>query len=138
MVNETTSYPLVAALNRHDAYYHWSTQQMASVQSPVLTCEAVISETYFLLHNRRLNAHTVIKMVQKGYIKVPFHFDDEVETIEQLMVKYANVPMSFADACLVRMAELYPNSTVLTLDSDFRIYRKHGNQVIPVIMPDIH
>ncbi|EDN67541.1 conserved hypothetical protein [Beggiatoa sp. PS] len=77
-------------------------------------------------------------MVQKGYIKVPFHFDDEVEIVEQLMEKYADVPMSFADACLVRMAELYPNSAVLTLDSDFRIYRKHGHQVISVIMPDIH
>ncbi len=54
------------------------------------------------------------------------------------MVKYASVPMSFAVACLVRMAELYPNSAVLTLDSDFRIYRKNINQVIPVIMPDIH
>jgi len=130
--------PLVSALNCHDAYYHWSTQQMSSVQSPVLTCEAVISETYFLLHNRGLNAQIVIKMVQKGYIKVPFHFDDEVEIVEQLMEKYTNVPMSFADACLVRMAELYPNSAVLTLDSDFRIYRKHGHQVISVIMPDIH
>jgi predicted nucleic acid-binding protein len=129
--------PLVAILNRYDTYYHWATQQMANVQSPVLTCEAVISEAYFLLHNRGLNAKTVIKMVQKGYIKVPFHFDEAVEMIEQLMEKYANVPMSFADACLVRMVELYPNSAVLTLDSDFQIYRKNRNQVIPVIMPDI-
>jgi len=129
--------PLVAVLNRYDTYYHWATQQMANVQSPVLTCEAVISEAYFLLHNRGLNAQTVIKMVQNGYIKVPFHFDEEVEMVQQLMEKYANVPMSFADACLVRMAELYPNSAVLTLDSDFRIYRKNRNQVIPVIMPDI-
>jgi predicted nucleic acid-binding protein len=130
--------PLVAVLNRYDTYYQWATQQMASVQSPVLTCEAVISEAYFLLHNRGLNAQMVIKMVQNGYIKVPFHFDDEVEMVQQLMEKYANVPMSFADACLVRMAERYPNSAVLTLDSDFRIYRKNRNQVIPVIMPGIH
>jgi len=130
--------PLVAVLNRYDAYNHWAVQQMTRVQSPVLTCEAVISETYFLLHNRGLNAQTVIKMVQRGYIKVAFHFDDEIEMVEQLMEKYANVPMSFTDACLVRMAELYSNTAVLTLDSDFRIYRKNRNQVIPVIMPDIH
>ncbi|MCK5524842.1 MAG: hypothetical protein KAI83_17080 [Thiomargarita sp.] len=71
-------------------------------------------------------------------MKVPFHFDDEMDTMKNLMLKYTNVPMSFADACLVRMAELYPNSAVLTLDSDFRIYRKNRNQEIPVIMPDIH
>lgn len=53
------------------------------------------------------------------------------------MIKYTNVPMSFADACLVRMAEQYLNSTILTLDSDFRVYRKNGNQIIPVIMPDM-
>jgi len=128
--------PLVAVLNRYDTYYNWATSQMANVQSPVLTCEAVISEAYFLLHNRGLNAQTVIKMVQKGYLKVPFHFDEEVEMVEQLMEKYASVPMSFADACLVRMAEIYPNNAVLTLDSDFRIYRKNRNQEIPVIMPE--
>jgi len=51
------------------------------------------------------------------------------------MVKYANVPMSFADACLVKMSEQYSKSVVLTLDSDFLIYRRHGNQSIPTIMP---
>ena len=130
--------PLVAMLNRYDTYYNWAIQQMATVQSSVLTCEAVLSEAHFLLYNRGLNTQIIIKMVQKGLIKAPFHFNDEVNMIEQLMEKYANVPMSFADACLVRMTELYSNSIVLTLDSDFQIYRKHGNQVIPTIMPDIH
>jgi len=80
----------------------------------------------------------LLEMVHNGSIEVSFHLDDEAKAIEQLMRKYTNVPMSFADACLVRMAELYPNSAVLTLDSDFRIYRKNRNQVISVIMPDIH
>ncbi|RKZ88968.1 MAG: pilus assembly protein [Candidatus Parabeggiatoa sp. nov. 1] len=118
--------PLVAALNRHDAYHDWAIQQMASVRSPVVTCEAVISEAGFLLHNRGLNAQAVVKMVNNGYIEVPFHLDDEAETVEQLMDKYTNVPMSFADACLVKMAEQYPNSAVLTLDNDFRIKITNG------------
>jgi len=70
-----------------------------------------------------------------GYL--PFHFDNEIDTIKNIRLKYANVPMSFADVCLVRMAECYPNSAVLMLDNDFWIYRKHGNQVISVIMPEI-
>jgi predicted nucleic acid-binding protein len=53
-----------------------------------------------------------------------------------LMQRYESVPMSLADACLVRMSEIYPNSSILTLDSDFTIYRKHRHQIIPLIMPD--
>jgi predicted nucleic acid-binding protein len=61
--------------------------------------------------------------------------DNERKDIRRLMVKYANVPMSFADACLVKMSEQYSNSVVLTLDSDFLIYRRYGNQSIPTIIP---
>jgi predicted nucleic acid-binding protein len=55
--------------------------------------------------------------------------------VKALLLRYANVPMSLADACLVRMAEQYPSSPVLTLDRDFRLYRKNGRQVIPARMP---
>ncbi len=53
------------------------------------------------------------------------------------MRRYQSVPMSIADACLVRMSEIYTQSSVITLDSDFRIYRKNRNQEIPVIMPEL-
>lgn len=52
------------------------------------------------------------------------------------MQKYANVPMSFADACLVRMTEIVPDPLLLTTDADFRVYRRHGRQVVPCVMPD--
>jgi len=130
--------PLVASINRRDTYYEWVTHQLKSIPSPLFTCEAVITEACFLLRRRIQDVHTVLELRRRGFMNAPFHWDEQIQTIEQLMVKYANVPMSFADACLVRMAELYPLSAVLTLDSDFRIYRKNGNQVIPVIMPNIH
>ena len=44
--------------------------------------------------------------------------------------------MSLADACLVRLSEIHSAAEVFTLDSDFRIYRRHGNKVIPVLTPD--
>ncbi len=75
-------------------------------------------------------------ILDTGFMTVSFNLKtDNIQLVKSMMVKYANVPMSFADACLVRMAELYPNSAVLTFDSDFLIYRKHGNQPIPIIMP---
>ena len=64
------------------------------------------------------------------------HWSEKIAAeVASLMIRYANVPMSLADACLVRMSELYPNSAVLTADSDFNIYRRHTRQIIPVLMP---
>ncbi len=51
------------------------------------------------------------------------------------MQRYADQPMSFADACLVRMTELHPDSMLITLDGDFRVYRRHGRQAIPLATP---
>jgi len=130
--------PIIALLNRRDAYHDWMKHQIKSITPPLLTCEAVMTEACFLANRDIGGTNGVINLALNGFMKVSFHFDNEMDTIKNLMLKYANVPMSFADACLVRMAELYPNSAVLTLDSDFRIYRKNRNQVIPVIMPDIH
>lgn len=112
-------------------------EQFKTVPYPLFTCEAVITEAGFLLRRRTNNIDAIFKLRRRGLITVAFHFDDEHERIEKLIATYANVPMSFADACLVRMSEQYPKGVILTLDSDFRIYRKLGNQIIPVIMPGI-
>jgi uncharacterized protein len=129
--------PLVAAINHQDAYYDWVMEQFKILPYPLFTCEAVITEAGFLLRRRTGNIDAIFKLRQRGLITVPFHFDDEHERIEKLIAKYVNVPMSFADACLVRMSEQHPNGVILTLDSDFRVYRKFGNQIIPVMMPGI-
>jgi predicted nucleic acid-binding protein len=128
--------PLVAVLNPGDTYHDWVTRQLADMTPPLLTCEAVLSEACFLSGNYGGHAYTVLELMQDGFMRIAFRLDEEFDQIERLMQKYADVPMSLADACLVRMAELYPHSFVLTLDSDFRIYRKHGRQTIPCLMPD--
>ena len=83
-----------------------------------------------------LGREKVLQLVEQGYLEIPFYLSPEVESIRILMRRYDSVPMSLADACLVKMAEIYTDASVLTLDSDFRIYRKHRNQIIPLIMPD--
>ncbi|WP_254923764.1 hypothetical protein [Pseudanabaena sp. SR411] len=89
-----------------------------------------------MLQKVRSGKEKILQLVSQGYIEIAFQLRDEIEFIEQLMQSYSSVPMSLADACLVRMSEIYPNASVLTIDSDFRIYRKLRNQQIPVIMPD--
>jgi predicted nucleic acid-binding protein len=128
--------PLVAFLNRRDRYHMWASDQLAGMTPPLLTCEAVISETSFLLRLLPSGPIAVLELINRGLLQMPFRLGDEIVRIKGLMMRYANVPMSLADACLVRMAEQYPGSRLFTCDSDFTIYRKNRRQVIPTLMPD--
>ncbi len=127
--------PLVALLNARDCRHAWCKDRMAVIRPPLLTCEAVLSETAFLVRRVEGGSDLLLEFAAKGLIQVAFQVEPEINAIRRLMRRYANVPMSLADACLVRMAEQIPQSEVLTFDSDFCVYRKHGRQVIPLIMP---
>lgn len=80
-------------------------------------------------------ADPVFDLLERGVIRIAINIQDEQADLRALMHRYRNRPMSLADACLVRLAEHHSDAEVLTLDSDFRIYRRHGNKVIPVVMP---
>ncbi len=127
---------LAALLNKNDTYHQWTITQLKKIQPPLLTCQAVISEVSFLIGRKQQGINVVFNYLKSGVIAVPFCFSSEYVAIEKLMLKYTDVPMSFADACLVRMSEQHQNSCVFTLDSDFLVYRKNSNEVIPLIYPD--
>jgi uncharacterized protein len=127
--------PLVALLNRRDRYHRWTTEQWVDVEPPVLTCEAVLTEACFLLRKSPGGPAAVLELVGRTVVKVAYDVEADVEALGRLMTRYADVPMSLADACLVRMIERQPDATVLTLDRDFRVYRSHGRRVIPALMP---
>ncbi len=127
--------PLVAFLDRRDAFHQWASMQLAEVVAPVFTCEPVLSEACFLLRRLRGGSRAVLELVVRGLLRVDFRADENAGPLARLLSRYADVPMSLADACLVRMAELHPGSVILTLDRDFRVYRRHGRHVIPVTMP---
>ncbi len=126
---------IVAFLKRQDQFHSWITQEWATIEPPLLTCDAVISEACFLLRNVCKGKQAVIFLVNSGVVQIPFRLDEEAGLINELLTRYQSVPMSVADACLVRMSEQYGESMLLTLDSDFRIYQKNRNQIIPIIMP---
>ena len=127
---------LIAYLMPKDKFHTWAVSQLSQISTPVLTNEAVITEACFLAQRIHNGQETILKLIKQGHIIIPFILSQEIEAIENLMKRYASVPMSLADACLVRMSEMYENSQILTLDSDFTIYRKQRNQTIPVIMPN--
>ena len=103
--------------------------------APLLTCEPVLTEAFFLVAQHRDGPRRLFELLGSGVIQVRFPVMGEHEALWKLIQKYRDLPMSLADACLVRMAELQPESRVFTLDAHFRVYRKHGRQLIPVIMP---
>lgn len=127
--------PLVAFLHRRDRHHTWAVQQFSKLEPPFHTCEPVLTEACFLLRGLRGASEAVLKLVDSGLIRVAVTLPDEMTAIRRLMAKYAHLLISLADACLVRLSENHSNGVVLTLDGDFRIYRKHGRQVIPTIMP---
>jgi predicted nucleic acid-binding protein len=128
--------PLVAFLNRRDRHHAWAEAQWNQIAPPMLTCEAVLSEACFLLSQTPLGSRLVVQLLERGVFSLPFRLEDQVQAVTRLLEKYRSVPMSLADACLVRMSELFPSSTIVTVDTDFGLYRRHGRQVIPAIIPD--
>jgi len=140
MVSEQTvlldTGPWVAFLNRRDQYHAWVTAQFVRLRPPLLTCEAVVSETCFLVRALHGCPEAALAFLERRVVQISFRLQDEYMAVKALLARYADVPMSLADACLVRMSEQYPSSVVLTCDSDFRRYRRHRRQRIPTIMPD--
>jgi predicted nucleic acid-binding protein len=127
--------PLVALLNGRDGKHRWAREVLDTIEPPVFTCEAVVSEACFLLSRVAGGQNAVLQLIANDIVKVDFRMSEEIDALRVLMKKYAATPMSLADACLVRMTELEVHAVVVTLDSDFRIYRRNRRQVVPAIFP---
>ena len=124
---------LVALLSRRDSHHQWAVTQAPGHAPPWRTCEAVLSEAFHLLGARGVPGLSAL--LRRRALIAAFDLDSDVDSVLRLLQKYANVPMSLADACLVRMTEMLPDPVILTTDSDFRIYRRHSRQVVPCMMP---
>jgi len=124
---------LAALFRRRDTHRAWAMRQAAEAQRPWHCCEAVLTEALFLLGKPGLPVLSTL--LQRRSLQVSFSFADHQQAVLTLMDKYADVPMSLADACLVRMTEVLPEPVVLTTDTDFRVYRRHGRQTIPCVVP---
>lgn len=128
--------PLVSFLASGVRHHSWAVQQWKRLRPPLLTCEPVLTEAAFLLNRDRHTADALFALLERGVIRIALSLEEEQQHLRSLMHRYRNQPMSLADACLVRLSETHPDSEVFTLDSDFRVYRRNGNKVIPVLMPD--
>ena len=124
---------VVALLSRRDGHHRWAVAQSSNLQPPWSTCEAALSEAFHLLGAR--GAPALRALLRRGSLRVAFGLAEQMEPVLRLMQKYADIPMSLADACLIRMTEALSDSVILTTDADFRIYRRHSRQVVPCVTP---
>ena len=127
--------PLVGVIDRRDPHHGWCVEELKRLQPPFLTCEAVISESLFLLEGIPSGSAQIMGMLSDDLIRLAFDLDDHLEAVGALLTKYRDIPMSLADACLVRMTELHDRAQIFTLDYDFKVYRRHSRHTIPLIFP---
>jgi predicted nucleic acid-binding protein len=127
--------PLVALLDHRDQYHAWTVEQLARLRPPFCTCEAAIAEAFHLLRRLPDGFSAILEMAAERVLTTPFKLTEQSREVLALVRRYRKVPMSLADACLVRMSELIPGAVVCTFDSDFRIYRRHQRQKIPLLIP---
>jgi predicted nucleic acid-binding protein len=123
---------LVAFANANDRHHQWATGIATGITEPLLTCEAVIAETAFHLES----AAVALAMLREGMVALAFDCREHLVHLEQLADRYADQKPDLADLCLVRMSELFPKHSVITIDcTDFRKYRRNKREAIPILCP---
>lgn len=125
---------LVAFANRNDRHHAWAVNIAERVTDPLLTCEAVLAETAFHLQDTAI----VLAMMDDGLITLAFDCRDHLPHLAALANRYADRHPDLADLCLIRMSELHPRHSVITVDrDDFRVYRRNKRETIPLVVPPI-
>ena len=132
MINVLDAGPLIAALNRDDAYHQWATETITRLGPPFHSCPEVMAEAAAMTGQPR----AIVEMIQAGEIVLSFDLAAQAASVLNLLNKYADREMDLADACIVRMTELSRNCRVITVDrQDFSVYRRNGRDLIPLIAP---
>lgn len=123
---------IVAAGRQNDRHHDWAVGLAKTLTEPLLTCESVLSEAAFHLGSSAY----VISLVEDGLLQVAFDCSENVPQLRELAERYADRKPDLADLCLVRMSELYPRHSIITVDeADFRVYRRNKRELIPIICP---
>jgi len=123
---------IVAFRNRNDQHHMWAVDLARGLNEPLLTCESVLSEAAFHLGS----SDAVLDLVAAGMLELAFDCAQNIEQLRELAIRYADRRPDLADLCLVRMSELFPRHTVVTVDEDdFRVYRRNKREAIPLLCP---
>ena len=119
---------IVALLDRSERFHRACAQTIRQLEAPLITCEAVITESCYLLRNLSGAQEAVIENVAAGIFQVAFQLSQEAAGVKQVLRKYRDRKIDFADACLILLADQFGTADILTLDQDFATYRWGKNK----------
>ena len=127
--------PLVALFDKDERHHRWVAERIEELDAPLLVCEPVLAEAMHLIARSFRAQVALFDLLEKRALRLAFRLEEHLPAVRKLHQRYRDRPMSLADACIVRMAEIHDRHVVLTLDSDFSVYRKHERVPIPLIHP---
>ena len=123
---------LVAYVRLNDQHHLWARDLAQHITEPLLTCEAVLAEAAFHISSVAL----VLALVEDEMLRVAFDVSENMRELRESARRYADRKPDLADLCLIRMSELYPRHSVITVDEkDFRVYRRNKRETIPLLCP---
>ena len=123
---------IVAFARQNDQHHAWATDLAKGITAPLVTCEAVLAEAAFHLES----SSYVLSLLDDGMLRVGFDCSRHLTQLRELAQRYQDRNPDLADLCLIRMSELYPRHSVITVDeADFRVYRRNKREVIPTVCP---
>lgn len=114
---------IVALLDRSENFHQACAAAIRELEAPLITCEAVLAESCYLLRNLPGAAEAVIENVAAGIFQIPFQLPREALAVQQVLRKYRDRKIDLADACLICLAGEFGTADILTLDKDFEVYR---------------
>ncbi|MFN0172408.1 MAG: type II toxin-antitoxin system VapC family toxin [Bryobacteraceae bacterium] len=126
---------IVALLDRAERYHAAAVTVLEGIDAPLVTCEAVIAESCYLLRRTSGAPEAVVENVAQGVFQIPISLSRAADSVVRLLRKYRDVNIDFADACLIQCASVIESGDILTLDSDFRVYRWGKNREFRMLIP---
>ena len=126
---------LVALFEREEHYHRACAEVYEGLENPLVTCEAVLFETLYLLRRNRGAAGAVLASIEQKVLEIPFRLSASAAQVQMILDKYRDMHTDLADACLVQMADELSTGDILTLDNDFRHYRWRRNRQFNLLIP---
>jgi uncharacterized protein len=126
---------LVALYDRREPMHKICLRLHKELESRLVTCEAVLTETLHLLKALPIAQQQILASVAEGILEIPFQLNIVAASVEAITQKYQDTPASLADACLIQMADELNTGDILTLDSDFRHYRWRKTKLFNLLIP---
>ncbi len=126
--------PLIALFDASDKYHSKAVNFIKTNKFPLVTTIASVTETLHLLDFNRNAQIDFIEWVHRGAVEIQNIENNDFGRLKELIKKYRDLPMDFADSCLVYLAEKLNLNTIATIDRDFSIYRIQGRRKFKIIL----